>query len=128
MARFPSTQADTVALAQDILKGFEQNKKIYPKPPIEPPDFQAAIDGYIQATDELAVVRAASIAATKKRAKALNDLKRKIRWQIQYAQYIANNDDKKLKLLGWGAPKQRVRRKRGGASPEKQPQENADNG
>ena len=126
MARFPAKYAEIVALAQDILKGFEQNKKIYPQPPIDPPEFQAAIDAYIQATDELTVARAASIAATKERAKALNDLKRKIKWQIQYAQYIANNDDKKLKLLGWGAPKERTPRK-ADDSLEKKPQENADN-
>jgi len=107
MAQFPFKEADIVALADSVLVGLTGHTAIYPDPPVDSADFQAAIDSYHQASADLAEARAAKDMATRGKQDALADLKDKLKKQLRYAENVTGFDDNKLNMLGWASRREK---------------------
>jgi len=108
MAQFPFKQADILALADSVLAGLTGHAAIYPDPPIDLADFQAAIDSYHQASAVLVAARAAKEMATGQKQDALADLKDKLKRQLRYAENRVGFDDNKLNMLGWAGRREKT--------------------
>ena len=103
MAHFPFTHADIMALARAIQAGLIKNPAVYPAPPVDLADFQAAIDAYNDANAKFVKVNALKEMATKERQRAFAVIKDKMRKQLRYAENTVGYDDNRLNLLGWAA-------------------------
>lgn len=108
MAQFPFKQADILALADSVLAGLTGHAAIYPDPPVDLADFQAAIDSYNQASAALTEAKAAKEMATTGKQDALADLKDKLKRQLRYAENTVGFDDNKLNMLGWAGRREKT--------------------
>ena len=102
MARFPRSEAETVALAQNIAAGLTANAAVYPTPPVLPVDLQALVDSYNTASDDAVAARAASEQATATKDAGLEELVNAMQSILRYAENTVDFDDDQLKMLGWG--------------------------
>jgi hypothetical protein len=103
MARFPKSEAQILALANNLAAGLTANALIYAAPPTAPAALTTQIDGYNTALAALAAAQAAAKQATIDKDDALDTLVASMRSDLRYAEVVANGDDAKLALLGWGA-------------------------
>lgn len=104
MARFPRTEAEIVALAQDIIGGLTANSATYPAPPTAPLDLQALLDSFVTLSDDSVAARAASEQATATKEAGLEEMTNAMQSVLRYAENTVDFDDDQLKLLGWGRP------------------------
>ena len=102
MARFPRSEAEIVALAQNIVAGLTANAAIYPAPPVLPADMQALVDSFNTLCDDSVAARAASEQATATKEAGLEEVVNGMQSILRYAENTVNFDDDQLKLLGWG--------------------------
>ena len=105
MARFPSKQAEIVALAEAMITGFTDNATLYPGPPVDPVHLTMEKDAYITAANAAIAAAAAAEAATSSKDDALEDLIGAMKSDLRYAENTVNFDDEKLKLIGWAGKK-----------------------
>jgi len=102
MARFPITEAEIKALAQNIVTGLTDNAALYPAPPVTPADLQAVLNSFITLGDECVAARAAAEQATVTKDAGLKELTDAMKAVLRYAEDTVNYDDARLSLLGWG--------------------------
>ncbi|MCK4998927.1 MAG: fibronectin type III domain-containing protein [Anaerohalosphaera sp.] len=105
MARFPKTEADTMALATNMMSGLSANVAIYPAPPVSVIDLAMAMNGYGTAKNDQNAALAAAEQATIDKDLAFETLSDGMKTDIRYAENTVNYDDAKLKLIGWGGRK-----------------------
>jgi hypothetical protein len=102
MARFPRTEAQIKALAQNIVTGLAANPADYPAPPIASVDLQALLVSFITLCDDQVAALAAAEQATETKAAGLEELVTAMKADLRYAEDAVNFDDPKLTALGWG--------------------------
>ncbi len=105
MARFPSKEAEVVALAEAMITGFTANAVLYPAPPVAVLDLTTAKTAYITALNAAIAAKAAAEAATTTKDDALENLTDAMKSDIRYAENTVDFDDNKLKLIGWAGKK-----------------------
>ena len=103
MARFPSREADVVALAQNMVTGLADNPGMYPSPPVAPADLQAVLNLFTTLSDEAVAARAAAEQVTETKQAGLDELNDAMKADLRYAEDAVDYDDAKLALLRWGA-------------------------
>ena len=108
MARFPRTEAEIVALAQDIIGGLTANSATYPAPPTAPLDLQALLDSFVTLSDDAVAARAVSEQATATKEAGLEEMTNAMQSVLRYAENTVDFDDDQLKLLGWGGRRART--------------------
>ncbi|MBU1320465.1 MAG: fibronectin type III domain-containing protein [candidate division Zixibacteria bacterium] len=101
MARFPRTEAEILALAQEMAVGLAANVAIYPAPPVSTIDLTTALSDYTNAKNAAVAAQAAAEQATTDKDVALEDLTDALKTDIRYAENTVDFDDDKLKLIGW---------------------------
>jgi len=102
MARFPRTESEVKALAQNIVTGLAANPADYPTPPITSVDLQALLVSFITLCDDQVAAQAAAEQATETKAAGLEELITAMKADLRYAEDAVNFDDAKLTALGWG--------------------------
>ena len=102
MARFPITEAEIKALAQNIVTGLTDNAALYPAPPVTPADLQSVLNSFITLGDEQVAAQAAAEQVTETKAAGLEELVTAMRADLRYAEDAVSYDDAKLSALGWG--------------------------
>jgi len=102
MARFPRSQAEIQALAQNLITGLTANAADFPAPPVAPLDLQALLDSFLTLCDQQVAAQAAAEQATATKAAGLEELVTAMRTDLRYAEDAVNYDDAKLTALGWG--------------------------
>jgi len=102
MARFPRTEAEIKALAQNIATGLTANAADYPTPPVASVDLQALLVSFITLCDDQVAAQAAAEQATETKASGLEELIAAMKADLRYAEDAVNFDDAKLTALGWG--------------------------
>ncbi len=102
MARFPKSEAEILALANDMQAGLAANAAVFPAPPVAPADLQTAMATYITARDAAVAAAAAAQQATAAKDEALQALTDDMKDDLRYAENTVNYDDDQLKLIGWG--------------------------
>lgn len=102
MARFPRTEAQVKALAQNIVTGLAANPADYPAPPVTSIDLQALLDSLVTLSDDQVAAQAAAEQATETKAAAIEELITAMKADLRYAEDAVNFDDAKLTALGWG--------------------------
>jgi hypothetical protein len=105
MARFPTTEADVVVLAEEMISGFTDNPLVYPAPTVAVIDLTTAKTAFTAAMNAATAAKAAAEAAVDAKDTALGALTDAMKSDIKYAENTVGNDDAKLKLIGWGAKK-----------------------
>ena len=109
MARFPTREEEVRALAENLAAGLTADPTPFPAPPIPPAALQARIAAYIAARDAAIAAHEAARQATADKAQALAALTRDAKATLHYVEYIANGDEAKLRLVGWGKRRPRTR-------------------
>ena len=102
MARFPRTEAEVKALAQNIVTGLAANPAEFATPPIASVDLQALLDSFITLCDDQVAAQAAAEQATETKAAGIEELITAMKADLRYAEDAVNFDDAKLTALGWG--------------------------
>lgn len=102
MARFPRSQAEIQALAQNLITGLTANAADFPAPPVAPADLQTLLDSFLTLCDQQVAAQAAAEQATATKAAGLEELVTAMRTDLRYAEDAVNYDDAKLTALGWG--------------------------
>lgn len=102
MARFPRTEAETKALAQNIVTGLTASAVDFPAPPVAPAALQALLDSFITLGDEQVAALAAAEQVTTTKTAGLEELVTAMKADLRYAEDAVNYDDAKLTALGWG--------------------------
>jgi len=102
MARFPRTEPQIKALAQNIVTGLSANPADFPAPPVASLDLQALLDSFITLCDDQVAAQAAAEQATEAKAAGLEELITAMKADLRYAEDAVNYDDAKLTALGWG--------------------------
>jgi hypothetical protein len=102
MARFPRTEAEIKALAQNIVTGLTANLADFPAPPVAAAALQALLNSFITLCDEQVAATAAAEQATQTKAAGLEELSTAMKADLRYAEDAVNYDDAKLTALGWG--------------------------
>ena len=102
MARFPRTEAQIKALAQNVSTGLTANPADFPAPPVPALDLQALLDSLIALCDEQVAALAAAEQATLTKDAGLEELVTAMKANLRYAEDAVNYDDAKLTALGWG--------------------------
>ena len=102
MARFPRTEAQIKALAQNIVTGLAANPADYAAPPVASLDLQALLVSFITLCDDQVAALAAAEQATETKSAGLEELITAMKADLRYAEDAVNFDDPKLTALGWG--------------------------
>jgi hypothetical protein len=105
MPRFPKSQAQIIAFAEQLWLGLLNNQPVFPQPPVHP--IQLLINKLTYQTQQglFLAARAAAEQATGDKDDALENLIEALKNDIRYAENIVNFDDDKLKLIGWAGKK-----------------------
>jgi hypothetical protein len=108
MARFPTREADIVALAGDIMHGLTEYTEDFPNPPVTTEEIGTALATYSQAREGVVGAEAAAAEAYSVKNEALDDLADLLRGALRYAETAVKDDEEKLKLIGWGPRREAV--------------------
>jgi hypothetical protein len=108
MASFPYREPDIARLAQDIATGLAQHTDIFPAPPASPDRINEALAAYNGAREAAILASANARQGTAAKDDALCTLMDLMKADLRYAESTSRNDDGKLQLLGWGAPRSRT--------------------
>lgn len=108
MARFPTTEADILALAQEMSTGLTANPGVFPDPPVAPIDLSALAGTYVAARTDATAAQAAAELATGTKNDALAALVDAMKDDLRYAENTVDFDDDQLKLIGWGGRRART--------------------
>lgn len=101
MRKFPVSEAETVALANEIAIGLEANMTLFAAPPVPFEDIRSAVVDYIGARDAMVLTKAASKTATVGKNEAYEALIGKMKQVIRYAENLTDYRDDQLNLIGW---------------------------
>lgn len=101
MARFPRSEADILALEQELVVGLSNNVAIYPSPLVSDMDLAARLSAHTSSKNTAVAAQAAAEEATSDKEDALADMIDAMKAEIRYAENSVNFDDDKLKLIGW---------------------------
>ncbi|MFH2056489.1 MAG: fibronectin type III domain-containing protein [bacterium] len=102
MAQFPTTEAEVLALAQNISAGLTANPGVFPAPPVAPVDLSTAIATYVISRTAATDAQAQAELAIGTKNDNLNALIDAMKDDLRYAENTVDFDDDQLKLLGWG--------------------------
>ncbi len=105
MPRFPKSQAQITAFAEQLWWGLLNNQPVFPQPPVHP--IQILINKLTYQTQQgiFLAAHAAAEQATGDKDDALENLIEALKNDIRYAENTVNFDDDKLKLIGWAGKK-----------------------
>nr|VFJ68847.1 MAG: Fibronectin type III domain-containing protein [Candidatus Kentron sp. FW] len=106
MATFPKEEGNLFTLGQKMSSGLKANSDIYPAPPVNALDLDAALDAYVAKRDAAFAAQATAAQATDEKQTVLQALADKIKTNIRYAEQAVGFDDAKLKTIGWGGRKE----------------------
>ena len=101
MARFPLDTSNILALAEKMIAGLEENKSVFPSPPVPPDELRAARDEAVAADDAQVAAQAAAKAATEVKTDKYARLSDKMKDDISYSEHTATSPAE-LSLIGWG--------------------------
>jgi len=105
MARFPKSESEIFALAQEMMTGLGANAAVYPSPPVSVADLGSALSAFVTAKNASTAAQAAAEQATATKDEALQTLVDDMKADLRYAENTVDFDDDKLKLIGWGGRK-----------------------
>ncbi len=99
--RFPKTEMQIRALAQNIISGLANNPN-FPAPPITPEQLQARLDTAVNSSDAQVMAQAAAKQTTDTKQADFDTLITDMKTVLHYAEDTVHDDDAKLSELGWG--------------------------
>jgi hypothetical protein len=102
MARFPRTESEIKALAQNIVTGLAANAADFAAPPVASIALQALLDSFITLCDEQVAALSAAEQVTQTKTAGLEELITAMKADLRYAEDAVDYDDAKLTALGWG--------------------------
>jgi hypothetical protein len=102
MAQFPNREADILRLAQNIVAGLTAHPEVYASPPVPADELAALIGQCTAALEDCILRRAAVVQSTTKKDEAFEEIEKRMKSILRYAENTAEGDDGKLQLLGWG--------------------------
>jgi hypothetical protein len=105
---FPTKEGDVIILANEIANGLTAGSATYPAPPVESTDLNMFNNTFKNAQNAMAAAQAAVKQAADTKLIALQNLVEAMKKDIQYAETTVGNDDAKLKIIGWGARREKT--------------------
>ncbi|WP_446008161.1 fibronectin type III domain-containing protein [Candidatus Electrothrix sp.] len=101
MPTFPLDISHILALAEKMIAGLEENKSVFPSPPVPPQELREARDEAVEADDAQVAAQAAAKAATEVKTDKYARLSDKMKDDISYAKHAVTSPAE-LSLIGWG--------------------------
>ena len=105
MATFPRTEADILALVDQMIAGLIANPTVFPAPLADPTDLADLRAAFWEARDKARDAEVAAREATRKKREALKRLVLAMKRELRDAENKTRRDNTKLSLIGWGAPR-----------------------
>lgn len=102
MPRFPKTEAEIIALAQQILNGLNTNPNLGGSP-IGKADFTAALDAFLAKRDAIPLKEAELGVMYDEKEDLMDDLTDKMQRVINYLDSFTGGNPTELASIGWGA-------------------------
>ena len=102
MARFPTTEAEILILANTIKTGLEGNPLVFPSPPVTVANLEAGVTAALAGLDAVKGAQAALKIAVQTKHAAFEQLADLMKSELRYAENVTAFDDAKLTMLGWG--------------------------
>lgn len=101
MARFPTTEAEIVALCQQMIAGLPSSS--FTGSAVTAGDLQSQLEKFVNARGEAATAEAAAMVKTGAKNNELEILTDKMKTLLRDAENIAKGDNAQLNQIGWGA-------------------------
>ncbi len=108
MAQFPKSEAEVATLANAMIGGLTTSSDIYPAPPIHTDELEIRQAAYNAARNAAIAAQATAEQATTDKDTKLSDLIDGMKTDLRYAENTVDDDDEKLKLIGWAGRKPRT--------------------
>jgi hypothetical protein len=105
MAQFPKSEAEVATLANAMVGGLAASLEIYPAPPIDYEGLNILQTAYNTARNAAIAAQAAAEQATTDKDAKLTTLIDGMKSDLRYAENTVDDDDEKLKLIGWAGRK-----------------------
>jgi hypothetical protein len=105
MANFPKSEAEIIALANNVKAGLAAHTTVFPEPPVTTGVLTETLTSLQEVIEQTLAARAAAEAATVQKVALLDTLVTLLKKDLRYAEDTVNGDDTKLKLLGWASRK-----------------------
>jgi len=105
VATFPRTEADIIALADQIIAGLTAHPDVFPSPLTDPRELAELRATFWQARDKAGDAEVAAKEATLEKRAALKRLVLAMKRELRDAENKTHRDGTKLSLIGWGAPR-----------------------
>jgi hypothetical protein len=99
--KFPTTQAGKLALAHEMVHGFEENKDVYDKPPIDVTAQKARLAGVQGKINVVTQAEAALKLARQDLGDEIDLMEDEMGENLDYAEFVTKDDDAKLRFIGW---------------------------
>jgi hypothetical protein len=100
MPKFPQTDSELIALAEEMIAGFPENE-FFPSPPVSSSDLRNRLDAFKALNNAQVAAQAAAEQATDEKAVGRELLAADMKVDLRYAEYAVAGDDSKLKTIGW---------------------------
>ncbi len=101
MAQFPRTDAELIALANDVLTGYRVHPDIFHNPPIDLEGVTTKLVNYSEVDHRWNVNHAEGVMLTAQRGVISVEIASDIRALLRHAETVVQ-DPAQLKLIGWG--------------------------
>lgn len=105
MASFPKNEANMLILGRQMVDGFKAKAEIFPSPPVAPGDLENALEECVRSREAAIEAQAAAEQATAAKNAAFEAFAEKMKVDPRYAEDAVNDDDAKLRTIGWGRRK-----------------------
>jgi hypothetical protein len=106
MAQFPKSEAEIMALAQDLSGGLTTHADLFPAPPVSADALREKIAAYGNARDAATAAQARASETTTAKKAALSDLTDAMKVVLRYAEIMVQ-DDTQLARIGWSGRRAR---------------------
>lgn len=105
MGKFPTKEAEIVALGSAMMTGLTDNPGVYPDPPLPQASLGPLMNAYATSKNAAIAAKADVEAAVAQKNEALEALMAGIRKDLRYAENTVDFNNEKLALLGWSGRK-----------------------
>ena len=103
MPKFPSREAEVLALAEGMIAGYLESPTVFPS--ANPTELQAKLDAYHTAKGEQVELQAKAVMATEHKDNMQRALEEFMTTQLRQSEVDTKSDPAALNLIGWGPKK-----------------------
>lgn len=102
MPKFPRTEAEVLALIEQMIVGLSENPD-FPSPPVSSADLRTLRDAFVSSSAAQVAAQSAEEEATETKQADYKAMTAGMKADLKYSEYAVAGNDAKLKIIGWAA-------------------------